>query len=63
MQDISKCFEKKKFALPVTGVEENSLLARGHFLLTGFVPFFEQKIQELFEDLQGHISHFLKDSI
>ena len=55
MQDISKCFEKKKFALPVTGVEQNSLLARGHFLLTGFVPFFEQKIQGLFEDLQGHI--------
>ena len=55
MQDISKCFEKKKFALPVTGVEENSLLARGHFLLTGLVPFFEQKIQGLFEDLQGHI--------
>ena len=55
MQDISKCFEKKKFALPVTGVEENSLLARGHFLLTGFAPFLEQKNQGLFEDLQGHI--------
>ena len=25
---------------------------------TGFVPFFEQKIQGLFKDFQGHISHF-----
>ena len=24
----------------------------------GFVPFFEQKIQGLFKDFQGHISHF-----
>ena len=24
----------------------------------GFVPFFEQKIQELFKDFQGHIPHF-----
>ena len=24
----------------------------------GYVPFFEQKIQELFKDFQGHISHF-----
>ena len=24
----------------------------------GFVPFFEKKIQGLFEDFQGHISHF-----
>ena len=27
-------------------------------LYTGFVPFFEQKIQELFKDFQGHIPHF-----
>ena len=27
-------------------------------LLTGFVPFFEQKLQGLFKDFQGHISHF-----
>ena len=25
---------------------------------TGFVPFFEQKLQGLFKDFQGHISHF-----
>ena len=25
---------------------------------TGFVPFFEQKIHELFKDFQGHIPHF-----
>ena len=31
--------------------------------ITGFVHFFEQKIQWLFKDFQGHISHFLKDSI
>ena len=24
----------------------------------GFVPFFEQKIQGIFKDFQGHISHF-----
>ena len=27
-------------------------------LPTGFVPFFEQKIHELFKDFQGHIPHF-----
>ena len=26
--------------------------------ITGFVLFFEQKIQELFKDFQGHIPHF-----
>ena len=46
MQDISKCFEEKKFALPVTGVEENSLPARGHFLLTRFVPFLNKKFKD-----------------
>ena len=25
---------------------------------TGFVPFFEQKLQGLYKDFQGHISHF-----
>ena len=25
---------------------------------TQFVPFFEQKLQGLFKDFQGHISHF-----
>ena len=28
------------------------------FLKTGFVPFFEQKLQGLYKDFQGHISHF-----
>ena len=32
-------------------------------LASGFVPFFEQKIQGLFKDFQGYISHFFKDSI
>ena len=32
-------------------------------LTSGFVPFFEQKIQGLFKDFQGYISHFFKDSI
>ena len=27
-------------------------------LLTGLLPFFEQKLQGLFKDFQGHISHF-----
>ena len=26
--------------------------------LSGFVPFFEQKLQGLYKDFQGHISHF-----
>ena len=25
---------------------------------SGFVPFFEQKLQGLYKDFQGHISHF-----
>ena len=28
------------------------------FYYSGFVPFFEPKIQGLFKHLQGHISHF-----
>ena len=27
-------------------------------LIPGFVPFFEQNIQGLLKDFQGHISHF-----
>ena len=30
---------------------------------TGFVPFFEQKLQGLFKDFQGHISHFSRTPI
>ena len=28
------------------------------YILSGFISFFEQKIQGLFKDFQGHISHF-----
>ena len=33
-------------------------LVRQLFKRTGFVPFFEQKLQGLYKDFQGHISHF-----
>ena len=29
-------------------------------MVTGFVPCFEQKIQRLFKDFQGHISHYFQ---
>ena len=29
-----------------------------YIYIPGFVPFFEQKLQGLYKDFQGHISHF-----
>ena len=38
--------------------EKYNLDPKAHNINSGFAPFFEQKIQELFKDFQGHISHF-----
>ena len=51
----STCISSQEVKLQVKlPVEKKNILR----LWTGFVPFFEQKLQGLFKDFQGHISHF-----
>ena len=54
-RENSTCISSQEVKLQVKlPVEKKNILR----LWTGFVPFFEQKLQGLFKDFQGHISHF-----
>ena len=55
-RENSTCISSQEVKLQVKlPVEKKKNILR---LWTGFVPFFEQKLQGLFKDFQGHISHF-----
>ena len=57
-KEILSCFIPRLLVVFTWQLEILVTSLENNIPVPGFVPFFEQKLQGLFKDFQGHISHF-----